>query len=260
MVSLNTRVGLLILPGLNLIMLMLLWEVLVRLFAIPVFILPAPSLILSKMLEQAPILWENSLYTLYQTLAGFVLSVLAGVIVAIAIAWSGYLRNTIYPILLLFQSIPKTAIAPLIILWFGYGDISKIVIAFLVAFFPIVVNTAMGLMDVDDNMLDLVRSLKCDRFQEFWYIRLPNALPALFSGAKVAITLAIIGAVIGEFVGASNGLGYLILLYTSSLQTALVFSCLVILSLQGIVLFYSIEYIEKLALPWSRNENSNKIY
>lgn len=247
------------LPALNLLALVLLWELAVRLLNVPSFILPAPSAILVKMIEQAPALWRNSLFTLYESVAGFALSVLLGVPIAIGIAWSNYLRNTLYPILLLFQSIPKTAIAPLFILWFGYGDTSKIIIAFLVAFFPIVVDTATGLMSADSDMVDLVHSLKSTRWQEFLYIRLPYALPAFFSGAKVAITLAVIGAVIGEFVGASNGLGYLILLSTSSLQTALVFACLVILAFQGILLFYLVEWVEWLVLPWNRKAQPHEV-
>lgn len=244
------------LPALNLVALVVVWELAVRIFRVPEFILPAPTAILAAMVEHAPALWRNSLFTLYESVAGFLLSVLIGVPLAIAIVWSSYLRNTLYPILLLFQSIPKTAIAPLIILWFGYGDVSKIVIAFLVAFFPIVVDTAMGLISADSDALDLVRSLRSTRWQEFVHIRMPHALPAFFSGAKVAITLAVIGAVIGEFVGASNGLGYLILLSTSSLQTALVFACLIILAIQGIALFYLIELIEWLVLPWNRSSST----
>jgi NitT/TauT family transport system permease protein len=212
--------------------------------------------ILEAMIKHANALWVNSLVTLYETLAGFLLSVVIGVPLAILIVWSPYLRNTVYPILLLFQSIPKTAIAPLIVIWFGHDITSKVVVAFLVAFFPIVVDTAAGLMSVETDMLNLSRSLKSSRQQEFRYIRLPNALPYFFSGAKVAITLAVIGAVIGEFVGGSAGLGYIILLAASQLQTSLVFAALTILSIQGIVLFYGIGLIERLTLPWYKPDTS----
>jgi len=237
-------------PGLTLLGLLVLWQLATMVFNIPKWLLPSPLAILDAMIQNANALWVNSLVTLYESLAGFLLSVLIGVPLAILIVWSPYLRNTVYPILLLFQSIPKTAIAPLIVIWFGHGISSKVVIAFLVAFFPIVVDTAAGLMSVETDMLNLSRSLKSSRQQEFRYIRLPNALPYFFSGAKVAITLAVIGAVIGEFVGGSQGLGYIILLAASQLQTSLIFAALVILSLQGIVLFYAIGFVEKIAVPW----------
>ena len=239
-----------VLPAVTLFGLVLLWEASTIWLDIPKWLSPAPTGIALELVENAGPLWEHSLVTLYESLAGFGLSVLVGVPLAIAIVWTTYLRNTIYPVLLLFQSIPKTAIAPLIIIWFGHGPSSKIVVAFLVAFFPIVVDTVTGLVDVESDMLDLTRSLKSSRWQEFRYIRLPNALPYFFSGARVAITLAVIGAVIGEFVGGSNGLGYLILLSASQLQTSLVFASLVILSVQGIIMFYTIGWIEKIILPW----------
>ena len=239
-----------VLPALNLLGLVLLWELLTIWLKIPRWLLPGPSAIGTQLTKSASVLWQHSLVTLYESVAGFGLSVLLGVPLAIAIVWSAYLSNTIYPILLLFQSIPKTAIAPLFIIWFGHGTSSKVVVAFLVAFFPIVVDTVSGMVSVESEMLDLARSLKSSRWQEFRYIRLPNALPYFFSGARVAITLAVIGAVIGEFVGGSNGLGYLILLASSQLQTSLVFTCLIILSLQGIALFYGLGWIERLVLPW----------
>ncbi len=138
------------------------------------------DVILDAMAKNANALWTSSLVTLYESLAGFLLSVVIGVPLAVVIVWSSYLRNTVYPILLLFQSVPKTAIAPLIVIWFGHGVSSKVVVAFLVAFFPIVVDTAAGLMSVESDMLNLSRSLKSSRAQEFRYIRLPNAMPYFF--------------------------------------------------------------------------------
>lgn len=244
-----------LLPGVTLFGLVLLWELLTIWLKIPKWLLPAPTAITRELVENFGPVWQHSLVTLYESLAGFGLSVLIGVPLAIAIVWAAYLRNTLYPILLLFQSIPKTAIAPLIIIWFGHGATSKVVVAFLVAFFPIVVDTVTGLVSVEPEMLNLARALKSNRWQEFRYIRLPNALPYFFSGARVAITLAVIGAVIGEFVGGSNGLGYLILLSASQLQTSLVFASLIVLSIQGIILFYGIGWIEQLVLPWYTPEH-----
>ena len=238
-------------PGLTLLGLLVVWQLATMIFNIPKWLLPSPVAILQAMVKYADALWVNSLVTLYESLAGFLLSVIIGVPLAVLIVWSPYLGNTIYPILLLFQSIPKTAIAPLIVIRFGHDVTSKVVVAFLVAFFPIVVDTSAGLMSVETDMLNLSRSLKSSRQQEFRYIRLPNALPYFFSGAKVAITLAVIGAVIGEFVGGSAGLGYIDLVAASQLQTSLeLFAALAILSVQGILLFYAIDWIEKLTLPW----------
>lgn len=239
-----------LLPTATLIGLILLWQIATIVFETPRWLLPAPTDIAEEIIERFDILLEHSLVTLYESLAGFAVSVVVGVPLAVAIVWSPYLRNTIYPVLLLFQSIPKTALAPLIVIWAGTGIESKIIVAFLVAFFPIVVDSVAGMMGVEADMLNLARSLKSTRWQEFRYIRLPNALPHFFSGARVAITLAIIGAVIGEFIGGSDGLGYLILTGTSQLQTSLVFACLIILSLQGIALFYGLGWLERRLLPW----------
>lgn len=239
-----------LLPGLTLFGLLILWQIATAVFQVPRYLLPAPTDILTILISRAGSILDHSLTTLYQSVGGFLLSVVAGVPIAIAIVWSAYLRNTIYPILLLFQSVPKTAIAPLIIIWVGTGPTSKIIVAFLVAFFPIVVDTVTGLINIESDMLNLVHSLRASRWQEFRYIRLPNALPYFFSGARVAITLAVIGAVIGEFVGGSKGLGYLILLGSSQLETSLVFACLIVLAIQGIALFYGLGVLERLVLPW----------
>jgi NitT/TauT family transport system permease protein len=247
-----------IFPALTLVGLLILWQAATVVFEMPRWLLPAPTDIGNEIVEQIDVLWEHSLVTLYESLAGFAASVLIGVPLAMAIVWSPYLRNTICPVLLLFQSIPKTALAPLIVIWAGTGIESKVIVAFLVAFFPIVVDTVAGMVAVEPDMLNLTRSLKSTRWQEFRFIRLPNALPYFFSGARVAITLAIIGAVIGEFIGGSQGLGYLILVSTSQLQTSLVFGCLLILSLQGIALFYGLGWLERLVLPWFQTEDENE--
>jgi NitT/TauT family transport system permease protein len=155
------------------------------------------------------------------------------------------------PLLLVAQLVPKVAIAPILLIWFGYGLLPKILIAFLVAFFPIVVNVASGLAAVERELLDLGHSLEATRWQIFWKFRMPTALPELFSGMKIAITLAVIGAIIGEFVGGNRGLGYLILIANQDLDTPLAFAALLILSVVGIVLYALIELAEWLLIPWS---------
>jgi NitT/TauT family transport system permease protein len=160
------------------------------------------------------------------------------------------LRDIIMPLLLVAQLVPKVAVAPLLLIWFGYGLMPKVLIAFLVAFFPIVVNGASGLGSVEPELLDLGSSLQASRWQTFWKFRVPSALPEIFSGMKIAVTLAIIGAIIGEFVGGNRGLGYLIIVANQELDTPLAFAAILLLSAVGIILYALIELIERMLLPW----------
>jgi NitT/TauT family transport system permease protein len=170
---------------------------------------------------------------------------------AVAVVYSPFLQNTIYPILLALQSMPKVAIAPLLVLWIGFGAMPKILVVFLVCFFPIIVATASGLSAVPPALMDLIRSLSATTFQTFVKIRFPTAIPHIFVGLKIAITFAVIGAVIGEFVGSDQGLGYLILISTSQSRTPLAFGALLILTIMSIVLYYAIEFLERLVVPWA---------
>jgi NitT/TauT family transport system permease protein len=235
----------------TLIALVILWEALAREFAVPTWLLPAPSLIGESMVEWRSELAGHSLVTLYETLVGFALAIAISVPLAVAVVYSPLLQNTIYPILLALQSMPKVAIAPLLALWIGFGTLPKIVVVFLVCFFPIVVATTSGLTAVPGSLMDLIRSLSASQLQTFVKIRFPTAMPHIFVGLKIAITFAVIGAVIGEFVGSENGLGYLILVSTSQSRTPLAFGSLAILTLMSIVLYYAIALIERLAVPWA---------
>jgi len=236
---------------LTLIALVVIWEVLVRHFQIPGWILPAPSAIVQAMVEWRSELVEHTMVTLYETLAGFALSILISIPLAVAVVYSPLLRNTIYPILLAMQSTPKVAIAPLLALWIGFGAAPKIIVVFLVCFFPIVVATASGLTAVPASLIDLIRSLSASPMQTFIKIRFPTAMPHIFVGLKIAITFAVIGAVIGEFVGSENGLGYLILISTSQSRTPLAFGALVLLTIMSIVLYYGVALIERIVVPWA---------
>jgi NitT/TauT family transport system permease protein len=160
------------------------------------------------------------------------------------------LRRLIYPPILMLQSVPKVAIAPILLLWVGYGLQSSIVVAATVAFFPIVISTAAGLESIDEELLELTRSLDAGRLKVFLKVRLLWAMPHLFSGLKVAITLAVIGAIVAEFIGADKGLGYLILTNSGALKTTVVFGVLVILSALGIISFYAVVWAERLLCPW----------
>ena len=188
--------------------------------------------------------------TLFAVLGGFALSIAVGVPLAIMITYSPVLRRVIYPMNLALQSVPKVAIAPILLLWVGYGLKSGIVVAATVAFFPVVISTAAGLESIDRELLELTRSLDSSSLKVFLKVRLPWAMPHIFSGLKVAITLAVIGAIVAEFIGADTGLGYLILTNSGALKTSVVFFVLLILSLLGIALFYAVEAIERAVCPW----------
>lgn len=239
------------LPVLTLFGLVVLWELATIAFQIPGWLLPAPTAIAVSMGEWTGELWRHSLVTLYETLVGFALSIVIAVPLAVAVVYSRVLQNTIYPILLAFQSVPKVAIAPLLVLWVGFGELPKILVVFLVCFFPIVVATASGLTAVPPALMDLIRSLSASQYQTFVKIRFPTAMPHVFVGLKIAITFAVIGAVIGEFVGSEAGLGYLILVSTSQSQTPLAFAALVLLTVMSIVLYYAIEWLERIVVPWA---------
>lgn len=241
--------------ALTLTVLVLLWELLTRRFNIPDWLLPAPSAIAIAMAESRDELIRHSLITLCETLLGFALSIAISIPLAAAVVHSAILRNTIYPILLTLQSVPKVAIAPLLLLWLGFGTLPKIALVFLVCFFPIIVATATGLSAVPAPLMELIRSLSANTRQTFIKIRFPTAMPYIFVGLKVAITLAVIGAVIGEFVGSEDGLGYLILVSTSQARTPLAFAALVVLTIISTVLYYGVELIERIAVPWAAPKN-----
>ncbi|WP_108663092.1 ABC transporter permease [Acuticoccus kandeliae] len=237
--------------------LILFWEIICRAMAVPSWLLPTPSAILAMTWENRDRLPRHFLATLNATLGGFILAVAAGVPIAIAITASRILRNVIYPVLLVFQSVPKVALAPLILLWVGFGLPSKIVVAAITAFFPIVINTSAGVSSVSEEMLQLTRSYNSPALRTFLKVRLPFAMPYIFSGMKIAMTLAVIGAVVGEFVGSDVGLGFIILTSSSTMNTALVFSGMMLLSIMGITLFYCIALIERVACPWYQSNDQN---
>ena len=241
-------------PTLTFVALVIVWEGGTYFFAIPTWLLPAPSEIAVAFVEWHGELWRHTLVTLYETLAGFLLSIGLAVPLAVIIVYSPLLRKCIYPLLLGLQSVPKVAVAPLLALWIGFGVLPKILVVFLVCFFPIIVATATGLASVQPAVMDLIRSLSANQFQTFVKIRFPTAMPHIFVGLKIAITFAVIGAVIGEFVGAESGLGYLILASSSQARTPVAFAALVVLTVMSIILFYAMELIEKRAVPWADNQ------
>jgi NitT/TauT family transport system permease protein len=230
--------------------LVLVWEFCARAFQIPSWILPAPTEIVSTAREWAPDLAFNTYITVQETVVGFALALLLSLPLAVAIAFTTVLRRILYPILLGLQSVPKVALAPLVILWLGIGNWPKIVIVVLVCFFPILVNVVAGFEAVPKPMIDLMHSLRASPYSIFRLLRAPVALPHLFTGCKIAITFAVIGAVIGEFVAAQEGLGYMILMSTAQSRTPLAFAAIILLTVISVMLFYAVEILERAVVTW----------
>jgi len=225
------------------------WEVATWLFAIPPYLLPAPSSIAQAMVANEAVLLKHSVGTTVEILLGFALSVAVGVPLALGIfLWKPF-ANTIYPLLVSSQAVPKVAVAPLFLVWFGFGLLPKVLIAFLIAFFPVVINTAMGLAAIEREKIYLAQSMGLGAVRTFFKIQLPNALPSIFAGLKISITLAVVGAVVGEFVGGQGGLGYLLLIANGNMDTALLFAGIVALTVLGVVFFALIGVVERLVLP-----------
>ncbi|HEY7557896.1 MAG TPA: ABC transporter permease [Candidatus Binatia bacterium] len=234
----------------------LIWEGLVRLFHVPVWLVPAPSQIFEVIADKNSVMLFHTLVTLEETLLGFVLALGVGIVCAIGIVHFPLLRDTLYPTLIMFNSFPKIAIAPLFVVWIGVGIESKIANAFLTALFPIVLNSILGLTDMDPELLELVRSMSRSRWVLFWKIRLPHSLPYLFAGCKIAIPLAVIGAIVGEFISGRSGLGYLVLSANNYFNTPMAFTALLYLVLMSLALYAMVILAEKLSLPWYRRETS----
>jgi len=203
------------------------------------------------MVQESRALLEEGWITALECIYGFALAMAIGIPIAVTMTYSRIANQMFYPLLVASQSIPKVAIAPILLVWFGTGLKSKLAMAFVIAFFPVVVDTATGLRSTSPELLELARSLQCSRLQTFFKIQLPSALPSIFSGAKIAVTLAVIGAVIGEFIGSNEGLGNLLLTANSQLNTPLVWAALIVLSVLGMVLYGIVVVAEKFLMPWA---------
>jgi len=230
------------------------WDLCIRLFKIPPYLIPTPWQVVQQLVKEWPMLWRESLPTLYATLGGFALSALVGVPVAMWIAYSRLVESFVYPLLVFSQSVPKVAIAPLFVVWFGFGVIPKVIAAFLLGFFPVIVATVQGFKSIESDVVDLARSMGASPLKVFLKFRLPQAMPAIFSGLKVSVTLAVVGAVVGEFVGSNSGLGYVLQKANGTFDLPLMFAALVILSMIGVLLFLALELIERWVLPWHASQ------
>lgn len=236
------------------VLVIIVWEAVVRLFRVPNYVLPAPTEIAGTIGADWALLLQYTYITVAETVVGFALAIIFGVAAAILVTTSERIKDTVMPLVVVTQLVPKVAIAPLILIWCGYGVSSKIVMAFLIAFFPIVIDMIAGLTMVEKELVDLLRSLGAGRWKIFMKAQVPNSLPFLFSGMRVSITFAIIGAIVGEFVGGSQGLGYLIVVSTSQLKTDVVFASLAVLTGVGFALFAIVGVGERLLIPWSSRE------
>jgi len=235
-----------------LLLILSLWEAGVRLFHVPFYILPAPSRILFVFFTRLPLLFSHGVVTLLEIGLGMFLGVSGGITLALIIFYSPFLESALYPLIITSQMIPVFAIAPLLVIWFGYGLWSKATVAALIVFFPIVVNTVDGLRSVNSETIDLLHSLRANEWQIFWYVRLPASLPSIFSGLKLGVTLSVVGATIGEWIGATKGLGFLMIQSNAMLRIDLVFASILMLSLAGLLLFATVRIIELRLLQWRR--------
>ena len=220
------------------------WQALVMFGRYPEIILPSPAAVAVDMVRQHALLIRHGAVTLGNIIYGFLLSVAIGTLLAFAIAFSRLLSKLMMPILVVANSVPKVAVAPLFLIWFGFGRTTNIIIAVLLAIFPIVLNTALGLASLDPDLVRLGSIMGGSRLRIFWHIRLPAALPSIFAGLKLGITLATIGVIVGEMIAGQEGLGYLSQYAASQLLTVMTFSCIVAMSLLGVGLFYAVVLLE----------------
>lgn len=243
-------------PLLLLVVCVFVWWAVTALGLVKPYLVPSPGKTAQTMADQAGYLWSNSVTTIIETVIGFVVAAVLGVAFAVVMVYSLTVERTLYPLLLFAQVIPKIAIAPLFVVWLGFGLSPKVVVAVLMAFFPVVISSVAGLRSVDPEMLELAATMGSKPMQTFGKIRFPAALPHLFSGLKVAATLAVTGAVVGEFVGANKGLGYVILQANGNVDTPMLFAGLIVMSVLGVALFAVIEVAERVLLPWHASRRS----
>ncbi|NYF13893.1 NitT/TauT family transport system permease protein [Pseudoclavibacter sp. JAI123] len=235
-------------PTVTLVAIVAIWEIGVRLSEVPAFLLPAPSAVGASLVDNWALLMGHAGVTIVETLIGFALSAVVGIALAVVIVMWPLVGAAIFPIVVASQVIPKVAIAPLMVVWIGTGMTTSALIAFVMAFFPVVVNATLGMKSVQDSSVDLMRSMGSSQWQVFRYLRFPSALPHIMTGLQLAIAFAIVGAIVGEFVGSDSGLGYLLIVTQGNLRTDLLFADLVVLTAMGLLLYYAVELIGKFML------------
>lgn len=229
----------------------LIWEVCVHLFGVPKFVLPAPSDIVASLWKWAPVIATHAGQTLYTTLLGFAFAVAGGLALGVAVGWSRILYRSLYPVLIAFNSVPKVALVPILVIWFGIGTVPAVITAFMLSFFPIVVNVAAGLATVEPEMEDVLRSLGASRRDVLVKVGLPRSAPYFFASLKVAITLALVGSVISETIASNSGIGYLMLNASSRFDVPLVFAGLVVVAVMGVLIYEVFARIERRTTGWA---------
>jgi NitT/TauT family transport system permease protein len=232
------------------LLLFVLWEVGVRLFGVKEYLLPPPSKVWTEFLKRYDTVMASAWVTTQEILAGYALAAVVSVPLALWIAYSRFMETAVYPAIVFLQIVPKIAIAPLFIIWFGFGFTPKLLLVFLLSFFPIVVASIVGFKSVDPDIMDFARTTGAGGWRLFAKIRLPQALPHIFTGLKVGAALSATAAVVAEFVASDKGLGYLLLQYNGQLETPMVFAIVVLLSLIGLAVYYAVELLERFTIPW----------
>ncbi|MEO0387930.1 MAG: ABC transporter permease [Pseudomonadota bacterium] len=245
-------------PWLATIGLFLFWEIACWLFAVPWYILPAPSRIAYAMWEFGPALWSNSLQTLWTTLAGFLMAIVFGLGLGLFIGWDRRIYAALYPLMIGFNSIPKVAVVPILVLWFGVGATPAILTAFLISFFPIVVNVATGLATIEPEMEDVLRALGAKKLDIMTKVGIPRSMPYFFGSLKVAITLAFVGSVLSETIAANKGVGHMMLTAQANFEVPLVFACLIALAVEGIGMYAIMSWIEQRTTGWAHRSGFNR--
>jgi NitT/TauT family transport system permease protein len=238
-------------PWLFTIGLFVIWEAVCRIFKVNQFVLPAPSAIFGATVEFWRPLLRHSMVTLWTTVAGFALAVVFGVVLGLVVGWSRTIYRGLYPVMVGFNSIPKVAVVPILVVWFGIGEVPAILTAFLISFFPIVVNVATGLATMEPELEDVLRALGASKLDIMLKVGIPRTQPYLFGSLKVAITLAFVGAVVSETIAANAGLGYLMVQAGSNFQMPLVFAGLLALAVEGIVMYALFAYVEVYFTRWA---------
>jgi len=234
------------------IALLFVWEAVSRLNAIPAFILPAPSMVIVTLFTEFKAMSGHILITLYETSVGFFISIILSIVIAVLMDSILAVRKTLYPLLVISQTIPIIILAPLFIIWFGYGYLPKIIIVILICFFPITVSLLQSLTAADKELISLLKSMGASRFQIYRFVKIPSSLPGFFSGLKIAAAYSIMGATIGEWVGGKNGLGVYMIRAKQSFSTDRVFAAIIVITILSIIFLKIIEYCEKKSMPWQK--------
>ena len=250
------RIGWNLLPPLTFVAMVGLWWAAVELFRIPAYLLPGPGGVFTRLVTDTGVLWAHSKVTLSEILLGFGLTVVTAIPLGLLIALSPLAKQLVYPPIMLMQLVPKIAVAPLFLVWLGFGIESKVLLTVLLTFFPLLLASISGFQILDDRLLYLTKSMGATGWQTFRYLRFPAALPVIFSGIKTSATIAATAAIVAEFVGANKGLGYVLLRGTSTMDIELVFAVLVVLTIIGIAMNYLVEFCEWVMTPWQRAKNN----